>query len=44
MEADSESAVNARLRQQQLNPVKVKAKPKALKGDSGAFPIDTDIN
>ncbi len=30
MEADDENAVNARLRQQQLNPVKVKKKAKAL--------------
>ena len=30
MEAENESAVNARLRQQQLNPVKVKAKAKAI--------------
>lgn len=36
MEADNESSVNARLRQQQLNPVKVKAKRKSVKIQFGS--------
>ena len=39
MEADNEEAVNTRLRQQQLNPVKVKKKPLAI-----SFQIGTGVD